>query len=213
MDRSNEELRRWAHEHLTYEAGMLVHAVRKAADESLSDPDRNAFIESFAVHVRCLRDFLWADNRGQPQDALASDFCAEGVWEKERGELPDALNEIEGNRNRIGREIVHLTYHRLDIEAESKSWDMSALLGEIADGLARFGDVAESDRLADDTREALALMRQVVPKDPDAETLRITSNLPGVSGATQMIQPGQVTGGTIPFPGFNADEIDNPGSS
>ena len=61
--RSAEELKRWAREHLVYEAKMLVHSVEMVADPRLSDPDRNAFIESFAIHVRCLRDFLWRDSR------------------------------------------------------------------------------------------------------------------------------------------------------
>lgn len=212
INRSDEELRRWAHEHLVYEAGMLLHAVGKAADPRLSETDRNAFIESFAIHVRCLRDFLWRDDRAKPEDALASDFCAAGSWEEARGELPKALQEIEGDRNRIGREIVHLTYHRLDIAAESKDWNMGELLRVIAEALARFSEIAEPQRLAEETREALALIPRVVQQDPDAKPLVITPNLPGVSGATQMIQTTHVTGGTIPFPGYSADEI-NPDST
>jgi hypothetical protein len=208
MNRSAEELRRWAHEHLVYEAAMLLHAVKKAADERLSDTDRNAFIESFAIHVRCLRDFLWRDERAKPEDALASDFCLPDAWEAARGELPEALQEIEGERNRIGREIVHLTYHRLDIEAESKNWNMGELLEVIADALARFSELADPERLAEQTRGALALMPKVIQPDPQAKPLVITQNVPGVTGATQMIQPTQVTGGTIPFPGFTAGEIE-----
>jgi hypothetical protein len=108
MNRSPEQLRRWAHEHLVYEAAMLMHVVQRVADGGLSDQDRNAFVESFAIHVRCLRDFLWSRKRGRPGDALASDFCASGVWEQARPALPDAVRRIEGSRNRIGREIVHL---------------------------------------------------------------------------------------------------------
>ena len=70
VTRSAEELRRWAHEHLVYEAKMLVHDVERVADASLSDPDRNAFIESFAIHVRCLRDFVWRDSR--PKNLLST---------------------------------------------------------------------------------------------------------------------------------------------
>jgi hypothetical protein len=213
MDRPPEDLRRWAHEHLVYEAAMLLHVVRKAADVRLSNPDRNAFIESFAIHVRCLRDFLWRDQRPRPEDALASDFCRPKVWEEARGDLPEALQEIEGQRNRIGREIVHLTYHRLDIQVDSKNWNMGDLLGVIADALARFSELADPELLAEETRGALALMPKVIQPGPHAKRLLVLPGVPGVSGATQMIQPTRVTGGTIPFPGFTASEVPGDPSS
>lgn len=187
---------------------MLLHAVKKAADERLSGPDRDAFVESFAIHVRCLRDFLWRDDRAKPDDALASDFCRSGIWTEARGPLPEALREIEGERNRIGREIVHLTYHRLDIGAESKQWHMGEILEVIADGLARFSELAEPARLGEQAREALSLMPKIIQPDPHAKPLVITPSVPGATGATRMIQPTQVTGGTIPFPGFTTRDID-----
>ena len=166
MDEPRDDLRIWAHEHLVYEAGMLVHAAHRVAERRLSDQDRNAFIESFTTHVRCLREFLWLDRQAKyPDDARASDFCASGVWERERPQLPEAIAEIEGKRNRVGREIVHLTYHRLHIDAEEKDWDVSGLLREIAEALARFSELAEPERLSAETREYLAAM-----PEPSART-------------------------------------------
>lgn len=207
MKRSDQELRQWAHEHLTYEAGMLLHAVGRTADENIDPADRNAFIEAFAVHVRCLRDFLWRDERAKPQDALARDFCAPRIWEITRGDLPLALREIEGGRNRIGREIVHLTYHRLDIDAESKDWKMRELLQEVLACLARFAHAADPRRLAEETRQALTLMTRLVPQGK-TEPLRIGPRLPGWSPATGAINLKDVEGGTIPFPGFSADDVE-----
>jgi hypothetical protein len=60
MDRSNEELQAWAHEHLVYEVGMLVHAAQRAADVTLRDPDRNAFLESFAIQFAACGTFSGA---------------------------------------------------------------------------------------------------------------------------------------------------------
>lgn len=186
---------------------MLLHTVGMAAKENQEPADRNAFIESFAVHVRCLRDFLWRDDRSRPHDALARDFCAPRIWEIARGPLPAALREIEGNRNRIGREIVHLTYHRLDIDNEAKTWKMRELLQEIMAGLAQFAHTADPRRLAERTREALALLVLLVPKD-ESTPLRITPNLPGVSGATGAINLTDVIRKTNAFPGFSADDIE-----
>ena len=84
---------------------------------------------------------------------------------------------------------------------------MGELLEVIAHALARFSEVADHDLLARQTREALAIMPKIIKADP-AEPLVITPNIPGASGATHLIQPIQVTGGTIPFPGFTAREIE-----
>lgn len=200
MTRSDAELMRWAHEHLVYEAAMLFHAVDKFATKQLSDQDHNAFLESFAIHVRCLRDFLWGSRRkNNPEDAFAFDFFDPGVWEQARPPLPDALCAIEGDRRRIGREIVHLTYHRLDIQAETKDWDLTALMAAMARGLHKFAEVAKEERLHPKTREALALTpkdyRVLVMRDEDhSRPILVAASIP-------------VTGGTIAFQEFKADAI------
>jgi hypothetical protein len=200
MTRSDADLRRWAHEHLVYEVAMLSHAVDKFANKQLSDQDHNAFLESFAIHVRCLRDFLWGlRKKNNPQDAAAFDFCDPGVWDQARPPLPDALRAIEGDRRRIGREIVHLTYHRLDIEAETKDWDLTALMAGIAKGLHKFAEVAREERLHPRTREALAL----TPKDCRVLVTRDEDH----GGPTLVAASIPVTGGTIAFQEFTADAI------
>ena len=191
---------RWAHEHLVYEAAMLSHAVDKFASKQLSDQDHNAFLESFAIHVRCLRDFLWGSRRkNNPGDAFAFDFCDPGVWEQARPPLPDAVRAIEGDRRRIGREIVHLTYHRLDIEAETKDWDLTALMAPIAKGLHKFAEVAKAERLHPKTRGALAL----TPKDYRV----LVTHDEDHSGPTLVAASIPVTGGTIAFQEFTSDAI------
>ena len=200
MNRSDAQLMRWAHEHLVYEAGMLTHAVEKVADRQLSDQDHNAVMESFAIHVRCLRAFLWGKQRpDHPEDAFASDFCDPGLWETSRPPLPAALKAIEGKRQRVGREIVHLTYHRLDIKAETKDWDLTGLLHAIAEGLHEFAKVAKPERLHPKSRETLALTpkdyRVLVTADDDESS-------PGLVAVSI-----PVAGGTIAFDGFTAGSI------
>lgn len=200
MSKSDGELRRWAHEHLVYEAAMLNHVAGKFANPRLSDQDHNAFLESFAVHVRCLRDFLWNDRKHRQEDAFASDFCDLGVWEAKRGDLPAALGSIEGNRQRIGREIVHLTYHRLTISDETREWELTELVRAIAEGLHKFAEAAKPERLHPKTREALALspkdVRILLPKNPrEGRPISIAASIP-------------VTGATQAFEGFTARSLD-----
>jgi hypothetical protein len=180
---------------------MLSHTVWKVADTSLSDQDHNAFIESFAIHLRCLRDFLWGTRRSDhPEDAFATDFCDPGVWEEARPALPPPVRAIEGERKRIGREIAHLTYYRLEIDAETKPWDLSALLRVIVEALGRFSEVAKPERLAQRTREALAL----IPPDVRGVVIREPR---GVTGATTAVEPIHVIKGTASFAGFTAEDV------
>jgi hypothetical protein len=205
---------RWAREHLVYEASMLLHAVEKVATNSLSDQDHNAFIESFAVHVRCLRDFLWGKRGTWPEDAFASDFCAPGAWEQARPEEPEVLKEIYG-RDRIGREIVHLTYHRLDIAAETKDWNMGGVLQVIAEALSLLSEKADLNRLDEKTRKFLASMPRGVPIDARV----LATDFRGVTGASQAVgefqlrPPKHVSGGTIPADGYTAEDAIPPDSS
>lgn len=56
--------------------------VRLAERQGLPpDPESNALLDSFVVHVRCLRDFLWrARGDGYRTDAFAADFCEADDW-------------------------------------------------------------------------------------------------------------------------------------
>lgn len=95
-------------------------------------------------------------------------------------------------------------YPRLDIDAEAKEWNMSELPRVIADALARSSEVADPRRLAEKTRNTLAHM----PNQFEARTLT-TANVLGVAGATQPVEPPRrVTGGTIEFPGYSADDVE-----
>jgi hypothetical protein len=106
-----------------YEVDTLVYATAELGQKPEKRSGReNALLESFAVHARCLNDFLWHDRSDRIQrDAFAADFCAPGDWERVREDLPQAaLVEIRSGR-RFGREIMHLTYDRIDGEGKIRS--------------------------------------------------------------------------------------------
>lgn len=140
---TDAELRDWAREHLVYEARMLAYAaveLSKIADEPRSMRS-NALLESFAVHVRCLRDFLFGERGGGrygARDAHATDFLPEG---SEPPEIPDALKDVD-KRRRLGREVVHLSYDRNDVAPEVKDWPVSEIVTELLTALWEFADGA-----------------------------------------------------------------------
>lgn len=169
---------------------MLAYtAVQLAKRRDLPrDPESNVLLEAFAIHTRCLRDFLFGQRGGHAMDAFASDFCAPGDWEEVRGEVPPTLVELD-DRNRLGREVVHLTYERGAVPAEIKDWPVSDIVREIVEALDDFALEALPDRLDPDTRRALTDLQSAPP--------------PGVgpiSVATAIQVP--YTGGTIEFPDF-----------
>jgi hypothetical protein len=189
------ELRSWASEHLMYEVDSLVYATVELG-KTPEGRIENALLESFAVHARCLNDFLWHDRRkSKPRDAFAADFCRPGAWEKTRDALPqDALGEVR-RRRRFGREVMHLTYDRIDGDGEAygeeKEWPCGVVLLELATALGAFAKLALGDRLDDQTRATLSGL--LVKEEP----ARLAFNW--VTGATgiRLGQIRQITGGTI----------------
>ncbi len=132
-----------------YEVNTLVYATVELGNTPEQRSAReNTLLEFFAVHARCLNDFLWHD-RGdrQPRDAFAADFCAPGDWERVRDDLPQAALEDVRNRRRFGREIMHLTYDRIDGDGEDKRWPCGAVVLEVAGALREFATRSPADRL------------------------------------------------------------------
>lgn len=189
------QLRAWSSEHLMYEVDTLVYSTVELG-KTMDGRIENALLESFAVHVRCLNDFLWRDRRRDlPRDAFASDFCAPGTWEAVRDRLPQrALEEIR-RRKRFGREVMHLTYDRIDgvgnQDSEDKEWPCGEVLIEIANALGAFADTALKDRL--DDRTHAALLGLLVTREPESLALNAVTGATGV----RLGQIRQVTGGTI----------------
>jgi hypothetical protein len=188
---SDQDLTRWAREHLVYEARMLAcTAIRLAEREERAiprDAESNALLESFVVHVRCLSDFLWAERGKHEMDAFAFDFCEPGKWEAAHPKFPPAVAQIR-DQGRAGREVVHLTYHRLDIEEAAKEWDVGDICNEIAGALSDFALIALPARLDTKTRSAL--------DEP-------SSHFEG-AGSPSVATGAYYRGGTIPFAGFIA---------
>jgi hypothetical protein len=175
----------------------MVFALEQLAVEP-EGTSANIALESFAVHARCLFDFLWGKpNAKYDNDAFASEFSDE--WNGRRGAVPLHLGEVR-DRNRFGQEIFHLTYNRISGSDEGKVWLCGEMAMEIASALKLFADLARPDALDEATRARLKSVA-VRAQDEDGEVtdqiLRLDyRNLAAVTGATSM-DPSQFKGGTI----------------
>jgi hypothetical protein len=135
QQRPDEELQA-ASDHLGYEVEMLFGALgelerlhRERLDgEEPTISANNAFLESWAIHLRNLHNFFFGEAAAWPDDMLAKDYFAADEWERLRPNR-QLGREIE----RVAKEIVHLTYARVGVTAEMKQWN----LGELTDWLGR----------------------------------------------------------------------------
>src|SRR5436309_229585 len=135
--RTDDELRA-ASEHLRYEIGMFDSTARVLASGVFGPgPATNAFLESFTVHVRALLQAFYPMNP-KANDVLAEDFFDESeLWLTDRGELPEVLAAV---KLRVGKEIAHLTYARLDVTPEAKVWNISAIWSAMHEIIRKFSE-------------------------------------------------------------------------
>jgi hypothetical protein len=200
-DISPDRLREWAKEHLMYEVSTLVYATVELSNTPEQRSAReNTLLESFAVHARCLNDFLWHDRSDRkPRDAFAADFCAPGDWERVRDDLPQTALEDVRARRRFGREIMHLTYDRIDGDGEDKKWPCGVVVLEVAAALREFASRSLADRLDTESRDSLLGLRQTL--EPESGSPLADLHIGFITGATGMDarQFRDVTGGTINF--------------
>jgi hypothetical protein len=149
MARTPDEMKEWADEHLVYEAQMLRHAGERLHQlGGTPSQERNMAIEAFAVHARCLREFLWHRTAPRKDDARAFQFC--NSWKPGRGPRINV---------RINKEIVHMTYSRKS-ELADKGWDVEKIFKSIAAKLREFSSVARSTHLDEGTRNELVALTE-----------------------------------------------------
>jgi hypothetical protein len=197
-ERTDGQLAAWAKEHLVYEVDMMVFALERLEGEVPETRGANLALESFAVHARCLFEFLWCKpNANYDNDAFASDFSEQ--WNGRRGAIPQYLAEVK-DRRRFGQEIFHLTFNRISSSEDDKVWLCGQMAMEIADALELFAKLARPVAVDDNTRARLgsvAVKVEGADGSPTDEILRLSHrNLAAAAGATTM-DPRQFKGGTI----------------
>lgn len=122
--------------HLHYEVWMFLTLARALATGVFGQGViNNAALESFTVHGRILLDFLFSDHP-RDNDVVAEDFFTmPDQWSRLRGTMPEPLANL---RTRVGKEIAHLTYARLEVTPDKKPWPFAAIADAIEALVHRF---------------------------------------------------------------------------
>lgn len=125
--RDKEELKRTS-SHLYYEFSMFISLTQEMFKGYSPGTVNNALLQSFALHVRNLIDFLYNDKH-QPDDVYAGDyFDTPEKWQQLRLAITPGLTKA---KKRANKEVAHLTYSRLKVTQEEKIWAFVELSGEM----------------------------------------------------------------------------------
>jgi hypothetical protein len=110
-------------------------------------------IESFALHMRVLSEFIWGDPNPKrfPEDARAADFFPAGQWEELRGRVQ--RSQLKGLADRAGHEIAHLSYKRTQTPAASRDWKFDLMAAVIGRAFRLFLENVSPNHVIDDFEE------------------------------------------------------------
>src|SRR5437763_63202 len=143
---SDEQLQKTAHEHISYEIQMFVQSYKKLRHGNLDQYENNSTLETFLIHARCLLDFLYPPKNFKPDDVLADDFFIN--QNTLRDALPVSLSISAYLKRRAGKEIVHLTYNRLNLTPQQKQWQPTDIHDQLTSALAIFFEKLTEERKA-----------------------------------------------------------------
>lgn len=138
MPRTDDELRElsghvlWHVRQLCRLGGHVV--VRERAGEAVQEDALDAAaLEAFLVHLRALREFLWrsrSDDRPPwKTDGLAEDYFWDSTWKPVHDR---SVRQLRDECDRIGRDLVHVSFKRLAPEAWGLDVDRLAAVTYIA---------------------------------------------------------------------------------
>ena len=131
--KSSEELVE-ASEHVCYEIWMMHHMGRSLSTGLAGQgPIHNSFINSFAVHVRNLIEFLYESKGESKSDAiLAEDYFDTATdWTSMR---PKQSIELKKAKIRCEKQVAHLTYTR----DQKEPWDFVRIVRALHEPLSFF---------------------------------------------------------------------------
>jgi hypothetical protein len=151
---SDPDLITYSKDHVLYEIAMLVQVgglmMTCSFQGAAAELTQNAFVESFAIHVRNLVDFLYPGTNIKGDDVLADDYFPNG---KRPSTFPALPHTLKVARERAHKQVSHLTTGRLGANDPGKGWTVPALVTETLKILVEFAKQASPERLDQSVRE------------------------------------------------------------
>lgn len=143
---TDQELTAYSEEHLFHELQMFWWLARDIRTDDANQ--RNALVESFAIHLRNLIYFFYHD-RCRRDDVIAADFFDNpDEWKR-----PEKSHQIKEALNRASKEVSHMTTERKDASDPTKPWELATLYSEIQPVAKDFANCASKTKLHEKVRE------------------------------------------------------------
>lgn len=138
------KLQNFSEEHLYYEIRMLYEVTLRLITQQMNDVLKFALIESFVIHAANLLDFLF-NNQQKPEDAIANHYVYDqNKWRIKYSSFRKILQFVISRRN---KELAHLSYERLNVDADQKKWCYAAISRDISFLVDSFIDLANNNFL------------------------------------------------------------------
>ena len=127
---------------LYYEVQMLNYAAKESLNTQ-SGFEHNVAVETFLVHFRNVRDFLypasdsWTNDR-KFDDVIAFDFCSDWL------SVADDWKECSANeRHRVNKLLAHISYSRPQLD---HNWPVAYMVAVIRNSFAAFVSTLPPER-------------------------------------------------------------------
>ena len=118
-----EQLIEFSKEHLYYEVAMLYGVAEHLQKDIKDFYIFNALLESFIIHMTIILDFFYKPQM-KADDAKAIHYIRDvRAW---KIKLPKMESYFRHFYRRRSKEVVHLSYRRLEIRGEAKRWDVTS---------------------------------------------------------------------------------------
>jgi hypothetical protein len=162
------------HLRLVLDLSAHLHTRREQGVLELIDPLDAAALATFAISVRALKDFIWRQRKNlrEPTDAVAEDWLSRGEWDPL--EMPDELARIN---KRVGQDIAHLSYRRLDREID-RGWEPVMVTHRLVSRIALFAQEVQlrqpsrvPKRFQQDVWGAVTEWREAIEPNPSPRAL------------------------------------------
>lgn len=151
-----EHLLAFSGEHLYYEFNMFF-GLSKLLGKGVNDQYvYSALLESFIIHTCLILDFFYKPPR-KADDASVVHFIDDiKKWKKLRPSYDKYFRKFHRRRS---REVVHLSYKRLEVEKSEKLWNIAKVVPSVCQLFSAFLETANPELLHPNVHKLKGLLK------------------------------------------------------
>lgn len=149
----------WLNEHFAYEAEMLSYSIQNlyiryqnpAVRSKIAKLFRYAMLETFLLHARNLLEFFYEPKQKKyPNDLRSQDFILKPHQNSYPLPKPSWYDDV---MSRIGKQLAHLTKHRLYLPPE---WYPDEIFSPLQKAILKFTSALPKDYIKKRLKDATA---------------------------------------------------------